>query len=135
MGIVRLLVLAGIVGGGWHYWNKQQTTAAEAAAISPAGFVAAVAPDGARAGEVLVIAPENCPSDAARRADDLAADLVRHRVAVRRSHSLNFSIENGDDAVARRLQQVLHGELPIVFVGNRGKANPTLAEVLAEYRR
>ncbi|HEX5804693.1 MAG TPA: hypothetical protein VFY24_16895, partial [Azospira sp.] len=127
MGIVRLLLIAGIVGGGWHYWNKQQSAAADAAAVSPSGFVAAVAPDGARTGEVLVIAPENCPSDAARRADDLAADLAQQRVMVRRSHSLNFSIENSDAAVTRRLQQVLNGELPIVFVGNRGKANPTLA--------
>ncbi|MBI2307028.1 MAG: hypothetical protein HYU78_06955 [Rhodocyclales bacterium] len=135
MRIIKLMLLAGLVGGGWQYWNKQQTAAADVAAVSPSGFVALAVPDGGSATEVLILAPENCPSDAARRADDLADDLARQRIRVRRAHSVNFSIENGDANVTRRLQQVLNGEPPVVFVGNRGKANPTLAEVLAEYRR
>jgi hypothetical protein len=38
-----------------------------------------------------------------------------------------------DPAIGVRLNSVMNGELPIVFVNGRGKANPTLEEVIAEF--
>jgi len=135
MKILRLMLLAGLIGGGWQYWNKQHAAAVMAAATSPNGFVALSAPAEATAGRVLVIAPENCTADAARRADDLALDLAQAKVPVQRLHAVNFNFENPDAATLQRLREVMGSEPPIVFVGDRASANPTLAEVLAEYRR
>lgn len=135
MKILRLMLLAGVIGGGWQYWNKHQAAAVAVEASSPNGFVALAAPTGATVGRVLVIAPENCAADAARRADDLAQDLAAEEIPVERIHAVNFSFDNPDAETLQRLRDVMASEPPIVFVGNRAKANPTLAEVLAEYRR
>ena len=46
---------------------------------------------------------------------------------------MSFPAVNGEDEL-QRVNRVMQGELPIVIVHGRGKANPTLDEVLAEYR-
>jgi hypothetical protein len=134
MNFIKLLLLAGIIGGGWNYWNKQQTAAATAKATSSNGFVTLPAPSGTPAGRVLVIAAENCTADAARRADDLAHELSKQRIPVTRTHNVNFTFNQPDAVLMQRLNTVMNGELPIVFVGDRVKNNPTLTEVVAEYR-
>lgn len=135
MRILKFMLIAGLAGGGWHYWSKHEATASVAAASSPTGFVAVPAPVGIDPAQVLVIAPENCSSDAARRADDLAAELSGQHIPVSRVHAVNFELAGSDRATGERLLSIMNGELPIVFVGDWAKANPTLAEVLAEYRR
>lgn len=134
MNLVKLLILAAVVGGGWHYWNKQQTAAATVAATSANGFVALPSPSGAAPGRVLVVAAENCTAEAARRADDLASELSRHKVQVTRTHNISFQITDPEPGVMPRINAVMNGELPIVFVGHRAKNNPSVAEVLAELR-
>lgn len=136
MNIIKLMLLAGIIGFGWQYWNKQQGPArAEAATTASAGgFVPLPTPAGASPKQVLVIAPENCTADGARRADELANDLTRQNIPVLRTHNVNFQFENPDPGLMQRLNTVMNGDVPIVFVRGRAKANPTLAEVVAEYR-
>lgn len=134
MNFIKLLLVAGIIGAGWNYWNKQQTTAATEKATSNNGFVALPAPSGTSPERVLIIAAENCTADAARRADDLAHELSKQKIPVTRSHNVNFEFSKPDAARMQRLNTVMNGELPIVFVGDRVKNNPTLAEVIAEYR-
>jgi hypothetical protein len=56
----------------------------------------------------------------------------RDGVQVARPHHVSFSV--ADAGEAERVQTVMNGELPIVIVRGRAKANPTLAEVMAEYR-
>ena len=73
------------------------------------------------------------PEAAARRADELAERLARDGIPVTRTHNVSFPAVNGTDEL-QRVNRVMQGELPIVIVHGRGKANPTLDEVLAEYR-
>lgn len=134
MNFLKLLLLAGLIGGGWQYWNKHQETRTTAQATSTQGFVTLPAPSGSVPGQVLVIAAENCTADAARRADDLAHELASRKVRVTRTHNVNFQFDNPDAATMDRLNRVMNGELPIVFVGGRAKNNPSLADVLAELR-
>lgn len=134
MNFIKLLLIAGILGASWNYWNKHQTTAATEKVPSANGFTALPAPGGTAPGRVLVIAAENCTADAARRADDLAYELSKQKIPVTRTHNVNFEFSNPDSGLMQRLNSVMNGELPIVFVGDRAKNNPTLAEVLAEYR-
>lgn len=134
MKILRLMLLAGILGAGWQYWNKQQDGAALAKATSTRGFVELPAPAGSNPNQVLVIAAENCTADAARRADDLEIDLRRQGIPVRRTSQVNFEFSGGSSDMLNRINRVMNAEPPIVFVNGRAKANPTLAEVVAEYR-
>jgi argininosuccinate lyase len=95
------------------------------------GFVDLSRPNGASTGQVMVIAAEDCPEAAARRADDLADRLARDGIPVTRTHNVSFSAVDSAEAM-QRLNRVMNGELPIVIVNGRGKANPALDEVRAE---
>jgi hypothetical protein len=134
MNVIKLLMLVGIIGASWNYWHKHQATAATEKTASTNGFISLPAPSGAAPGRVLVIAAENCTADAARRADDLAYELSKQKIPVTRSHNVNFEFSQPDAGLMQRLNTVMNGELPIVFVGDRARNNPTLAEVVAEYR-
>ena len=135
MNALKILVVLGLLGFGYHQWTQREraTRAAGAAAPSANGFVDLPAVAGANPARVMVIAAEDCPEAAARRADDLAERLARDGIAVTRAHNVSFPAVNGADEM-QRLNRVMNGELPIVIVNGRGKANPTLDEVRAEVR-
>jgi len=133
MNALKILVALALLGFGYHQWSQRDRAAAAAAAApSNTGFVALPAVAGANA-RVMVIAAEDCPEAAARRADDLAERLARDGIPVTRTHNVSFPAVNGADEL-QRVNRVMQGELPIVIVHGRGKANPTLDEVLAEVR-
>ena len=99
------------------------------------GFVPVPSPSGTKRNQVLIFAAVNCPKDAARRAADLAAELGRRGISHIRLEHADFEwVENPDPAVLARLETVMRGEIPIVFINGRGKANPGIDEVVAEYR-
>jgi hypothetical protein len=84
----------------------------------------------------VIFAPENCPSEAAQRADALARQLASKGIPVTRSHSANFIFDTDPGrAVLDRINTVMQGEIPIVFVNGRGRANPRVDDVLSEYTR
>ena len=139
MSLTRVLFLAAVLGLGYKLWSGHQQEAQLQAgtASSPSGFVPVAMPGGARSGVVMVFAPVNCPSDAARRADELAAGLTRTGIAVQRSS--HFSTETTNPSAEQRAQlqrtvAVLNGGIPAVFFNGMGKANPTLDEVVAQVR-
>src|SRR5262245_2061105 len=146
MSIWKLLVVAALAGGAYHVYTKKQArdAAAEAGAdagpavagpvVSGNGFVLMPAVGGHSGRSVLVIAAENCPLEDAARADRLTADLQSNGVPVQRTHNVSFTFDAPDPAAMQRMQSVMNGQLPIVIVRGRGKANPSLGEVLAEYR-
>jgi asparagine synthetase A len=85
----------------------------------------------------MVFAPVNCPSDEARRADELAAGLSRMGIAVQRSSHFSTETSNPNAEQQAQLQRtvaVLNGGIPAVFFNGMGKANPTLDEVVAQVR-
>jgi hypothetical protein len=49
-------------------------------------------------------------------------------------HDVHFEIPNGDSSVVARVMSVMNSPLPIVFVRGKAKSNPSLEEVVAEYK-
>jgi hypothetical protein len=139
MGVIKFIVVVALVGFGYQYWNKNHSgaakAAAEAATKSANGFVAVPPADGASDNAVTVLAAENCPEDAARRADALVSDLGRKGIPVVRAHRVSFTMAGPDSAAAaQRVTAIMNGELPVVLVRGKARSNPTLEEVIAEYR-
>jgi hypothetical protein len=141
---VKLLVVLIVAALGYQYWNKHHAAGASteaggsragtSAVASRGDFVELPPVSGASAKAVLIIAAQDCPEEAAQRADRLAEQLGRQGVPVSRLQDVHFDIANGDAAIARKLTSVMNSPLPIVFVHGRAKSNPTLDEVVAEYR-
>jgi len=139
--LLKLLVVAAIVGGAWHWWSARGDAASEATAatVAAGGFVDVVRPDGFPANAVVIMAPENCPSDAARRAEALFEKLKGAGVPVEKRSSFELSDAGGSDGDARAkfdaTIKVANGTVPVVFIANSGAANPDVASVLAQFRR
>ncbi len=132
-----IIVICAIAFGGYTYMQKHRDQggerAVEAATSTDSTFVALPPADGHEAGAVVVIAPIGCTREEARRAEQLAADLGRSGVRVQRTNRISFT--GFDPAEAGRIQSVMNGGVPIVFVNGKGKANPTFNEVMAEVSR
>lgn len=139
MGFARLLIVLAALGFGFHLWQQHKAATLMAVASDNAsGFVPTAMPDGAGPDTVLILAPENCPSEAAQRADALAADLGRMGVPSTRAHSFSLKFSNPsaeERAAADRAMAVLNGTVPAVFINGMGKSNPSAQEVADEYRR
>lgn len=140
MRILTLLMVLAMAGGAYHWWSGREAAAAAMAGVepSPSGFVPVLMPAGVRPGTVVIMAPANCPSDAAQRADALADALARAGIPHVRSSS--YAVDLADPsreqiAAAQRATAVIRGQIPAVFVNGMGKANPAADEVIAEYRR
>ena len=139
---IKLLLLLAIGGGGYQYWQDHKAAGGSLASVfgddptavaSAAGFVPVPMPDGMSPHGVVVFAPENCPSDAAQRAYALISDLGGRGVPVVRASAASFD-NLPDAATAERIRAVMGGEIPVVFVRGKAKANPSVQDVLAEYR-
>lgn len=136
MSIVRFLVLIAAIGLAVKWWNGRGPDLASAEK-SVNGFVSAAMPDGVGENTVVILAPVNCPSDAAQRADALAAELTRMGIPNVRSSSYAANINDPTPAQEKSLKlavEVLNGPIPAVFLNGKAKANPLLSEVVAEYR-
>ncbi len=87
---------------------------------------------------VLVIGALNCGSDGSRRADALAEALRERGIPVARRSRFGLDVRSLDAvqlaAASRRMQRVFDGPTPVVIINTRGSANPSLDQVLAEYR-
>lgn len=139
MNIVKLLLLLAVIGAGYHQWGRHkdaQAFASEAQGGSN-GFVSVLMPSGARSGVVLVLAPENCPSEDAQRAASLADRLESLGIPVQRSNHFSSEVSNPTADQRDRLNRavaVINGEVPAVFVNGMAKSNPSLEEVVAQYK-
>lgn len=129
------LVVAVVIAAGsalW-WWNGR----VDMKPVTPNGFVAALMPDGAPPNTVVILAPQNCPSDAAQRALQLAQDLSAAGIPNVVSSSYSVDIEDPTDEEQEGMERavtVMNGTIPAVFVNGFAKANPTAAQVIAEYR-
>jgi hypothetical protein len=127
---VVVIALAYLV---WHAHSARVEAEALQALSDENGFLDLASPTGADPRKVWIVAAANCPKEGAQRAEALAHDLAERNVAFERHASISFAADAGDPALFRRLDTVLNGETPIVFVNGRIKSNPALDEVLAEY--
>ena len=113
----------------FNYWQEHIQQDKEY--VSENGFISLPKPKNLDIDSVIILAAENCTKDAARRADELASDLANRNIPYTRASRISF--ENYAPALKSRLDSVMRGTLPIVLIDGRGKANPTLTEVLSEY--
>lgn len=129
-----------VVAGGVHVWHGHQRAAAvrelEALADSN-GFVPVQMPDGVPRDTVLILAPMNCPSDAAKRADTLAARLSAIGIPNVRRNNYSIARVTPDEMPGIRHAAALRDQeqIPLVMINGKGKGNPTVDEVATEYRQ
>ncbi len=136
--MTRILILIAVLGSAAYWYKNHNVSSSAAAQKSQHGFISVIMPDGAAANSVVILAPLNCPSDAAQRADALSARLTELGIPNVRSSSFSANIAEPTDeqtAAMKRSISILNGDIPAVFLRGMGKANPTAAEVADEYRR
>lgn len=139
MSVGKWLLIALLFGGAVRAWQLHERTVAERGLLSASdtnGFVAVAMPDGAQPDTAIILAALNCPSAQAKRADAMAAQLNRMGIPNRRANNFSVShITREQVALIERTNVVMTGEIPIVFINGMAKANPSIEEVVAEYRR
>ena len=136
--LLKLLIVLCVLGFGMHYWREYKAKSATAEQTSDTGFVRAVAVDGATRNAVLVLAPENCPSEQARHATELKERLTRMGIPFVTSSEFTISIDNPTEeqrAGIDRAVAVFQQGAPAVFVNDMAKSNPSAEEVAQEYNR
>jgi hypothetical protein len=136
----KLFLLIALAGaGGVHLWHVHERSVIDRellAAGDSNGFVAIVTPPESPADTAVILAPVNCPSAQAKRADAMATQLSQMGIAISRSNHYSAIIHNRDQMpLLTRTNDVLGGEIPIVIINGMAKANPTVDEVAAEFRR
>jgi hypothetical protein len=141
MSTLKAIVIGGVVlAGGAHFWQSHQhaVAARELAALADSnGFVPVQMPDGVPRDTVLILAPVNCPSDAAKRADTLATRLRAMGIPNVRRNTYSIARVTRDELPGIQHAAALRdqGEIPLVMINGRGKGNPTVDEVATEYRQ
>ncbi len=94
-------------------------------------------PTGTPRDTVLVLAPPNCPSEQAQRAEALIRELTDIGIPVKRGSSFSFNIENPSQeqrTAVDRTVEVFQQGAPAVFINGMGMSNPTTSQVVAVYR-
>lgn len=141
MRILLFLAIAASLYGGWQWWQDRSGPAAYAnVEPSPNGFVPVEMPDGAPRNAVLVLAPPNCPSEQAKRAEALVAELTRQGIPVRRGSRISYTFEGGMPSTEQRRAvdravQVFNQGAPAVYINGMAASDPTIEQAIAEYRR
>ncbi|MBL1275746.1 MAG: hypothetical protein COB30_006640 [Ectothiorhodospiraceae bacterium] len=132
MSLIKLLLLLSLGGMAYQYWQKGGIEFLSGTVyVSETGFVEIPKPANFNVNTVIVIAAKNCTKEAARRADKLVDELAQRGIPHKRAHRASF--ESFNPSLKRRLDSVMKGTLPIVLINSKGKSNPTLTDVLAEY--
>jgi hypothetical protein len=132
------LILIGAIWGGYQMYSQHQAARAlrDVLASSDAnGFVDVPPPVNQDAETVYVVAAQNCPHAAAQRADRLAKQLGAQGMPVVRTSQVSFRPQQVDRAMMSRLNVVMNGPLPLVFIHSRAAPNPEPDRVVAEYYR
>lgn len=132
-----LAITAGALALGVHVWHSHQQTvfARQLGAMADVnGFIPVLAPLGAPAHTVVILAPINCPRAGAQRAAALAKYLTEHGVPNVRSAEYSVAGAGTDAMVMRATAAIATGTLPVVLINGRGEDNPAPSQVVDEYR-
>lgn len=133
MKLSQLLVVAGLVGGVGYY-TKQHQEKFGSDATDGEDFVTVPTAEGHLPGTVYIVAAQNCTREAAQRANRLATELTEHGIPNQRVSRVNFQFQPSTQAnTMERLNQIMNGPLPIVFLDGRAASNPSLESVLAAF--
>lgn len=134
----NLLLSVLAFSGAYLLWNQNYEERLVESPQSSSPFVEVVMPSETASSMVYILAPINCPKKGRRRADRLEKELIsrgipverRSRILIGPSNSSKYELERYMRSVA-----VLKGEVPAVFVNGRAKANPSVDEIVDEFRR
>ena len=100
--------------------------------LSEAGFLL-LKPEEAQNPNVTIMSPPHCPSTDARRARALGDSLARAGIPHEMKSEISFTLT--DPKEAERVQQFMGNVAnPLVLVRGWAKGNPTLDQVIAQYR-
>jgi hypothetical protein len=100
--------------------------------LSPAGFYHLKRDEAANSRVAIMVAP-NCPSHESARGRELHAALQRAGVPADLKNNLEFTFT--DMAEAERVQKFMAKvQNPLVLVRGWAKGNPSVEDVLAQYR-
>ena len=138
MRLLKILIVLACLFGAYRWWDGEERSRELEAIASQNGFVPVEMPMGAPAHTVLVLAPPNCPSEEAKRAEALVRALTDQGVPVKQDSAMSFEITNPTDeqeAGVERAVAVFNRGAPAVFVNGMGMSNPTAAQTIAEYRK
>lgn len=130
-----ILMLLCAAFGAHQLWQKRE--AARAAAFDTATFVPVHMPSGMQRNTVFVLAPPNCPSDQAKRAEALIRELGNAGIPVKRESGIAFDIENPTDEQMRDIDRaiaVFKRGAPAVYVNGLAMSNPSTEQTIAAYR-
>ncbi len=136
----RLFLIAAVgVAGIIHLWHVHQRSVIdrELLAVSDSnGFVPVVMAAGTPPDTAVILAPLNCPSAQAQRADAMATELRQMGIPVQRSNNYSATITDRDQLpLLTHTNDVLGGDVPIVIIDGMAKANPSVDDVAVEFRR
>ncbi|MDH5326961.1 MAG: hypothetical protein OEZ68_22355 [Gammaproteobacteria bacterium] len=129
MKIIKLFLVIGLAGYGYNYW--QNNYSGNQTGTSDYGFVTLPKPSNLDTDTVIILAAKNCTKEAAQKAEHLADELRLRKIPYTRASSISF--QNYDRSLKKNLDSVMGGPMPHVLIDGRGKANPTLNDVVAEY--
>ena len=105
---------------------------------SPYGFIPVPMDRRAPRDAVLIISAMNCPSGGTQRARALTEALQARAIPYEWRNGYRIPPGRIDDELAaglKRLERVMKGKTPAVFINHKGIANPTLEQVVAEFER
>lgn len=129
-----LMVICVAVGVYKHWPTGKSAVVALAAEETPGNFVKMPAVQGMTASQVFVISDPHCPRPSGERARQLVQALKSKGIDVVHTGRLEMVPPAPGSVDLDEVNTTLRGEVPIVFVNGRAKANPTLREVLAQYK-
>ena len=127
MRIFVVLILAAAFVGGWFIWSRDPLADVPTSAH---GFIDVPLPHGTDANTVLILTPPHSPDDLRQTADALQQALQDAGIPATR----DTRYHSADPVMSARFDALAHRPGPIVFVRNKARANPPLADVIAEYR-
>ncbi len=134
----KIAFIIAVIAVGYHYLKNHQNEEEIQASQSPNGFVEVFMPSGLKNNKVYIMAPQNCPKEAGRRADALERELREFGIPVERNSSGSVSPPGSTEdqqAKFKRTVAILKGEIPAVFVNGMAKPNPHIDEIISEYKR
>jgi len=125
--------------GAHHAWQTHERAVIDRkldAIADVYGFVPVRMPDGAPKNTVLILAPINCPSDGAQRADALEAKLQSLGIPSQRLNQYSVAGARAEDREPiERAFNVMSGTIPAVMINGQARANPSIDEVTGEFHK
>ncbi len=130
--IVVILAAAAL---GWYAWHRQQVMKSGPNMISRYGFEPMPALENVSPDAVLIFAPDKISTADAERTGAMADELSRAGIEFTRSSKADFIFtEKPEEAMMMKLNRIMNGKPPTVFVRGKAKANPSFYDVIREYK-